>query len=313
MQKISPPSGIQSPDRTVRSESLLRLGYPCPQCLNNLRNRYVPEENKYRTSNLIKLQWICTKFRTRPSVRTTLYHENKQIFRKYLLINFFIQQREGKEAVITLHIIKAQRKVEVQLYSFLISTLRGGEWLTSSTIRFAHAKSTPGIQCVRRWAGSRNEQDTFETRKIYCPCWELNYESLVVQALAQSLSTPCYPRILFKPAQKYKFPPQTHNKTLILTLSSPVPLLASDTNIYAAGPPFCRQRHCQRYGLTVGKEGKRIENVKYSKHRCRQITQSTAREALKRSSNLIFCLNNLSSFVLPFRPLSHVGPDQLVK
>ena len=42
-----PPSGIQSPDRPARSESLLRLGYPCPKCLNKLRNRYVPEETKY--------------------------------------------------------------------------------------------------------------------------------------------------------------------------------------------------------------------------------------------------------------------------
>lgn len=117
----------------------------------------------------------------------------------------------------------------------------------------------------------------------------------------------------FNPAQNYKFPPQTHNKALIPTLSSPVLLLASDTNIYAAGPPFCGQRHCQRCGLIVGKGRKRIENAKYSKHRCRQITQSTAREALKRSGNLIFCLNYLSPFVLPFRPLSHVGPHRLVE
>jgi len=59
------------------------------------------------TSNLIKFQWICTKFRTCPSVRTTAYHENRQVFRKYLLRNVFIWQRESKDALVPLHVKKA--------------------------------------------------------------------------------------------------------------------------------------------------------------------------------------------------------------
>jgi hypothetical protein len=55
------------------------------------------------TSNLIKFQWICTKC---PSARTTVYHENRQVFRKYLLRNLFIWQRESKDAVVPLHVIK---------------------------------------------------------------------------------------------------------------------------------------------------------------------------------------------------------------
>jgi len=59
------------------------------------------------TSDLIKLQQICTKFRRCPSVRTALlvYHGNIQVFRKYLLRNFLIRQREGKDAVVILHVI----------------------------------------------------------------------------------------------------------------------------------------------------------------------------------------------------------------
>ena len=42
MQKISPPTGIRSPDRPARSESLYRLSYPDPQNIEvtqkNIRN-----------------------------------------------------------------------------------------------------------------------------------------------------------------------------------------------------------------------------------------------------------------------------------
>ena len=34
MQKISPPTGIRSPDRPVRNESLYRLSYPDPLLFN---------------------------------------------------------------------------------------------------------------------------------------------------------------------------------------------------------------------------------------------------------------------------------------
>ena len=37
VRKISPPTGIRSPDRQVRNESLYRLSYPGPHALNKMK------------------------------------------------------------------------------------------------------------------------------------------------------------------------------------------------------------------------------------------------------------------------------------
>jgi hypothetical protein len=129
--------------------------------------------------------------------------------------------------------------------------------------KYPLCKEMGGLQ---EWSGYfREEKDLLPLLGI--KLWILSRPGLSLVAVHTVLSSD-----FFNPAQKYKFPPQTHNSALIPALSSPVPLLASDTNIYAAGRPFCGQRHCQRYGLTVGKDRKRIENAKNSKYRCRQIT-----------------------------------------
>lgn len=63
--------------------------------------------------------------------------------------------------------------VEVQLRSFLISALNGGEWLTSRSDRFTLGKA---LRCLlnRRVGGLQRRYGRFVDKKTSSLCWDLN-------------------------------------------------------------------------------------------------------------------------------------------
>jgi hypothetical protein len=70
---------------------------------------------------------------------------------------------------------------------FITLVLDGGEWLASSTSRFASGETARGAYCVGDWVGPKGGLDFLKKRKISCPCLELNPDSSPVQPVASSL------------------------------------------------------------------------------------------------------------------------------
>jgi hypothetical protein len=58
VRKISPPTGIRSPDRPTRSESPYRLNYPGPH-IHDRRKKERKKEKKRTTTNNMKLEFVA--------------------------------------------------------------------------------------------------------------------------------------------------------------------------------------------------------------------------------------------------------------
>jgi hypothetical protein len=69
-------------------------------------------------------------------------------------------------------------------YSFLTSTLDGGEW-SASRPRFTPGERTPGTHCTGGWVGPRAGLDTEDRGKILCLCRGLNPDRPVVQSVVR--------------------------------------------------------------------------------------------------------------------------------
>jgi len=83
--------------------------------------------------------------------------------------------------------MKAYEEVEVWLYSFLTSTVNGGEWSASRPGRFVPEKTAPNILGVGDSLGFRVGLDALDKRNIFCPLLEFNHESSVVRPVVLSL------------------------------------------------------------------------------------------------------------------------------
>jgi hypothetical protein len=68
---------------------------------------------------------------------------------------------------------------------FILNFSTGWMWVVSLTIQqyFLQGKS-PQHPSNRVWVGYSTGLDALEWRKIFCPCWEWNYNSLVIHPTA---------------------------------------------------------------------------------------------------------------------------------
>jgi hypothetical protein len=93
--------------------------------------------------------------------------------------------------------MKAYRGVNVEIHTFLISALAGGEWSTSRAGRFIHGERTTGTHWIGGWVVPRAGMDTVEKRKFFIlPGLELRH--LGRPAHSQSLYRLRYPGSLGK-------------------------------------------------------------------------------------------------------------------
>jgi hypothetical protein len=62
--------------------------------------------------------------------------------------------------------MKAYERVDVQIHSFLISALAGGEWSVSRPGRFTFGEIAPGTHWIGGWVDPGADLDDVEKRKL---------------------------------------------------------------------------------------------------------------------------------------------------
>jgi hypothetical protein len=70
---------------------------------------------------------------------------------------------------------------------FLTSALDGGKWSPSHPGNFLPGERAPSTHWKRGWLCFKICLNIVKKRKISCPCWELNTNSLAIQLVAWSL------------------------------------------------------------------------------------------------------------------------------
>ena len=89
-----------------------------------------------------------------------------------------------KSTFVTVHTMKAYRKVEVLLQSFLTMAVDGSELLDSLLYRCTSVERAPTIIQIGCWVDPRGGLDALEKRRIFCLYWEENRIFLVAHPVA---------------------------------------------------------------------------------------------------------------------------------
>ena len=81
----------------------------------------------------------------------------------------------------------------MKAYIFSTSALCGGKQSASCPTHFITGERDTSVHWIGSWMGPRASLNALETRKISCLCQESNYNSFVIQPIAQLPLQLCYP------------------------------------------------------------------------------------------------------------------------